>query len=606
MKGIAIGLSNSSKVILKRLEKTEFINGIYIASSTSKMKIEKDRLPFIKPKEFLKEKWKSLDLIIFVGSIGASIRLINSLLTSKDKDPGVIVIDKNGSKIIPILGSHQSNTQSIAFQISNLFGGETIETNNSSDQNNLNIDSFGKEWGWKRSGEAKDWSKLVIKQANNEKIFCRQLSGNNLWKSSESSKHINYLIDEDPYQESTRFDISVHTYHKRTWHPPVLWIGIGCERNTSKELIANSLNNFLESSNISPFSIAGFATIDIKKDEKGILELAEEKNLPIKFFAKEELSKIIVPNPSSVVQKEIGTFSVAEASCILAAGEESKLLKEKRIFKNEDSSTNKIGALTIAIAESKNQYYPTNGEIHIIGSGPGDISFLTNDVRKALSKCTVWIGYKMYLDLIKPLKRNDQVLVESKLTEERERCSKAIKLAEEGIKVALISSGESGFYGMAGLLLELLQKIKKDCRPYFEVHPGISSVQLAAALSGAPLMNDFCSISLSDKLTPWNLIKKRIEGALLGDFVIAFFNPQSFERNWQLKSAINLCLKSRKRDTPVLLARQVGRDDQSKKFFTLNSIPFQEVDMLSIIIIGNSRTTLIDKIFLTPRGYLQN
>ena len=109
----------------------------------------------------------------------------------------------------------------------------------------------------------------------------------------------------------------------------------------------------------------------------------------------------------------------------------------------------------------------------------------------------------MYLDLITPLKRKDQVMIESNLTEERERCEKAIKLAEEGIKVALISSGDAGFYGMAGLLLELIQKVNRDFRPSFEVHPGISSMQLAAALGGAPLMNDFCSISLSDKLTPW-------------------------------------------------------------------------------------------------------
>ena len=147
----------------------------------------------------------------------------------------------------------------------------------------------------------------------------------------------------------------------------------------------------LESNKISPHSIAGFATIDIKKDEKGILELAEEKNLPIKFFSKEDLSKIIVPNPSTVVQREIGTSSVAEASCLMAAGRDSKLLKEKKIFKDKDFQTSKFGAVTIAIAESANQYHPTNGEIHIIGSGPGDISFLTNNARKALSRCTVWI-----------------------------------------------------------------------------------------------------------------------------------------------------------------------------------------------------------------------
>jgi len=600
LKGIAIGLSNNSKEILKRLKKTEFVKDIYIAGSSKEDGKENELIQVQKPREILLKKWPKIDLIIFIGSIAASIRIINPFLTSKDQDPGVIVIDNKCSKIVPLIGLHQSNTQNIAFQIANLFGGEIIETNNSNDQSFLNLDEFGNQWGWERSGNIKDWSKLVIKQANNKEIFCKQLYGNNLWKNSESGEIINQINEKEIEKPDSTFHVSIFENHETTWHPPVLWIGIGCERNTSKELIANSLNNLLESRNLSKYSIAGLATVDIKKNEKGILELAEEKNLPVKFFCKEDLSKIIVPNPSSVVEKEIGTPSVAEASCLLAAGDESKLLEEKRIFKNQS------GAVTIAVAESKNQYNPTHGEIHIIGSGPGDISFLTSNAKKALSRCTVWIGYKMYLDLIKPLKRSDQVLIESKLTEEKERCSKAIKLAEEGIKVALISSGESGFYGMAGLLLELLQKIKKEYRPYFEVHPGISSVQLAAALSGAPLMNDFCSISLSDKLTPWPLIKKRIEGALIGDFVIALFNPQSIERNWQLKSVIDQCLKSRPGNTPVLVARQVGRENQSKKFFNLNTIPIKKIDMLSIIIIGNSQTTLKDEIFLTPRGYLQN
>nr|WP_075438954.1 precorrin-3B C(17)-methyltransferase [Prochlorococcus marinus] len=601
MKGIAIGLSNNSKDILKRLKKTEFVNEIYIAGSSKDDGKEDELVQVQKPKEILLKKWSEIDLIIFIGSIAASIRIINSFLTSKDQDPGVIVIDNKCAKIVPLIGLHQSNTQNIAYQIANLLGGEIIETNNSIDQSFLNLDAFGNQWGWQRSGKIKDWTKLVIKQARKEEIFCKQLSGNSLWKTSESGEIIHQINKKKEIEKpDSTFHVSIFENHAPTWHPPVLWIGIGCERNTSKEFIANSLNNLLKSRNLSQQSIAGLATVDIKKDEKGILELAEEKNLPIKFFSKEALSTIIVPNPSSVVEKEIGTSSVAEASCLLAAGEESKLLEEKRIFKNE------FGAVTIAVSESKNQYNPSNGEIHIIGSGPGDISFLTSNAKKALSRCTVWVGYKMYLDLIKPLKRSDQVLVESKLTQEKKRCIKAIKLAEEGIKVALISSGESGFYGMAGLLLELLQKIKKEYRPYFEVHPGISSVQLAAALSGAPLMNDFCSISLSDKLTPWSLIEKRIEGALLGDFVIALFNPQSIERNWQLKSVIDQCLKSRQGNTPVLIARQVGRENQSKKFFTLNTIPFKEIDMLSIIIIGNSQTTLRDEIFLTPRGYLQN
>ena len=604
MKGIAIGFSDTSKEILKRLKKTEFIDEIYIASSSLETSNKNHDILLIKPKTILREKWSKTDLIIFVGSVGASVRLISSLLSAKDKDPGVIVIDKKGSKVIPIIGSHQSNVQDIAFQICNLFSGKIIETNNSTDQNYLNIDSFGNQWGWKRSGDTKEWSKLVIKQSNNKEIYCSQLSGNNLWKTSEAGNTITQLSDADLEPNESSFHISIFSNHKNTWHPPLLWIGLGCERNTSKELIEDSLENFLATNNLSPLSIAGFATIDLKKDEQAILKISKETNLPIKFFTSEELSKINTPNPSNVVLNEIGTSSVAEAACILAGGEGSKLLQEKKIFKSSDSSKNKFGAVTIAVAQSKNQYSPLTGEIHVIGSGPGDISYLTNDARKALSKCSIWIGYKMYLDLIKPLKRKDQVLIESSLTEEKKRCEKAIKLAEEGIKVALISSGDAGFYGMAGLLLELMQKVNKEFRPLFEVHPGISSMQLAAAISGAPLMNDFCSISLSDKLTPWESIEKRIAGALLGDFVIAIFNPQSLERNWQLKRSIQLCLEYRPGNTPVLVGRQVGRKNQSKSFFSLDSIPFKNIDMLSIIIIGNSKTTLVDDIFLTPRGYL--
>ena len=604
MEGIAIGFSDSSQEILKRLRKTEFIREIYVASSDLLKGKDKNSIELIKAKKILREKWGKLDLIIFVGSLGASIRLINPFITSKEKDPGVIVMDKKGSKILPIIGAHQSNTQNIAFQLSNLLGGEVIETNNSVDQNYIDLDSFGKKWGWQRSGDSKDWSKLVIKQSNNQEIFCKQLSGNTLWQRSESGGNIIQLPETKPDQTKSTFHISIYSDHRNTWHPSTLWIGIGCERNTSKKLIEKSLNSFLVSNKLSSLSIAGFATVDLKKDEKAILEISKENNLPVRFFKPDELSKIKIPNPSKIVLNEIGTPSVAEAACLLAAGKNSKLLKEKKVFKNPNSTKRLSGAVTIAVALSQNQYSPSLGEIHIVGSGPGDISYLTNDARKALSKCSVWIGYKMYLDLIEPLRSKDQVFIESKLTEERQRCKKAIKLAEEGIKVALISSGDAGFYGMAGLLLELIQKINKEFRPYFEVHPGISSMQLAASLSGAPLMNDFCAINLSDKLTPWLSIEKRIEGALLGDFVIAIFNPQSLERNWQLKKAIDLCLKSRNGNTPVLIARQVGRQNQSKNFFKLDSIPLKDIDMLSIIIIGNTKTTLVDEIFLTPRGYL--
>ena len=204
MKGIAIGLSSNSKEILKRLKKTEFIKEIYTASTTKNDRNENKLIKVQKPRDILLKKWPELDLIIFIGSIGASIRLINSLI-SKDQDPGVIVIDNKCSKIVPLIGLHQSNTQNIACQIANLLGGEIIETNNSNDQSFLNLDAFGNQWGWERSGNIKDWSKLVIKQAKNEEIFCKQLSGNSLWKNSESGEIINQINEK---KLKTRFNIS--------------------------------------------------------------------------------------------------------------------------------------------------------------------------------------------------------------------------------------------------------------------------------------------------------------------------------------------------------------------------------------------------------------
>ena len=337
----------------------------------------------------------------------------------------------------------------------------------------------------------------------------------------------------------------------------------------------------------------------MKFNEKGIIALSKDNKWPIRFFSSQELTKVSIPNPSQVVFKEVGTPSVAEASSILAAGDGADLIQEKTIFKNHE-----FGAVTIAISKSIKQFAPSKGEIHIIGSGPGDLSYLTNDSRQALSKCKIWIGYKLYLDLIQELKRDDQVRIDSELTEERYRCEKAIRFAQEGIKVALISSGDAGIYGMGGLLLELLKDIKKEHRPFFEIHPGISSMQMAAALSGAPLMNDFCAISLSDRLNLWENIETRIRGAIIGDFVVVLFNPQSKRRDWQLKKTIDIFLEIRNGDTPVLIARQVGRKNQTKKFYQLRNLPISEVDMFSIIIIGNSQTKLVDDLFITPRGYL--
>jgi len=192
------------------------------------------------------------------------------------------------------------------------------------------------------------------------------------------------------------------------------------------------------------------------------------------------------------------------------------------------------------------------------------------------------------------------------LTFEKNRRRQALAFAQEGAKVALVSSGDSGIYGMAGLALELWLNQDAESRPLLQIHPGISSFQMAAAKVGAPFMHDFCSISLSDLLTPWEKIEERIKCAAKGDFVLAIFNPRSIKRDWQLNKAIDILLQFRKPSTPIALARQLARSEENIELCTLESLPIDKVDMLTILVIGNSQSIIKSDKFLTPRGYFSH
>ena len=296
----------------------------------------------------------------------------------------------------------------------------------------------------------------------------------------------------------------------------------------------------------------------------------------------------------------MGTASVSEAAALLAAGEGGVLLQPKRIT---HAAAGETGAVTVAIAEARDPVAPRRGELHLVGSGPGDPSLLSADARSALERCSAWVGYGLYLDLLEPMRRMDQVRVDGQLTKEWERCDQALALAQQGVKVALISSGDSGIYGMAGLALELWLQQPITDRPLFQVHPGISALQLAAARAGAPLMHDFCTVSLSDRLTPWAVIEKRLKAAAAGDFVVALYNPRSKGRDWQLEQAKGWLLEQRDGSTPVVLARQLGRAEEQLVLTTLEKLNPEDVDMLTVLLIGNSATYVRDGRMVTPRGY---
>ena len=243
-----------------------------------------------------------------------------------------------------------------------------------------------------------------------------------------------------------------------------------------------------------------------------------------------------------------------------------------------------------------------------MGIGPGDIEQMSLKAYRLLQDVDVIAGYTTYIDLIKPLISSSQQVIETGMGREKERAETAINLARQGYETAVVSSGDPGIYGMAGLVLEMLSS--KNIRIETEVIPGITAEAAAASRLGAPLMHDQAIISLSDLLTPWEKIEDRLNKAAAGDFITALYNPSSKKRTEHIKQAQKIFLEHRKDTTPVGIVRSVSRDSEQITLTDLANMLDQQIDMLTTVIIGNSETFIEENIFytengamITPRGY---
>lgn len=516
------------------------------------------------------------------------IRALAPFLGDKYFDPPVVVTSYDGRFVVPILGLSHGATK-LAKQIEEKLGWTRV--------------SFGGTASFFTSGSPldyspdgyfmhsdKDYKDFAVALLNGEKV---RIEGNAPWLSSL------------PQSEQGKLTITV-TDRAMTGSPghlvfvsQTLAVGVGCERGTSFEELEELVTKTLQDNGLAVYAVASYATVDIKEDEPAISLLADQQR--IRFFTAEELllQAPKIQNPSEVVLAEIGTPSVAEAAALAAAGPDSVLIVAKAKSKR---ATCAVARSPTPILEQRGR---PAGRLSVIGVGPGHKDMRSPEASRALWWATDFVGYSLYLDLVAD-EHHEQTLHPFPLGDEETRVRHAIELAKQGKQVALVCSGDAGIYAMAALVYEITEL--EPNRISIDVIPGISAFQAAAAKAGAMIGHDFCCISLSDLLTPWDAIEKRVKAAAEGDFVISFYNPRSLKRRDQLERAFAILKAHRPPDTPVIIASNLGRAEENVRIVTFADFNPDNVDMLTLVMVGSSQSKSFARgdgrtYAYTPRGY---
>ena len=537
-----------------------------------------------KPKEALRAAWNECDAIILFLATGAAVRLVAPLLEDKRHDPGVVCVDDAGCFAVALAGGHEGGANALAKRVAESLGASPVVTTASESVCVPALDFFGKGLGF----EVEEGSNLAG-------IGAALVSGDEVRLYSERRWPLgplpeNLVLAEAPEGRmepplilvTDRLLDAPPASPSVVYRPLSLVAGIGCSRGAGAVEILALLDSALDEAGLSRKSVAALHSIDLKSDEAGLIEAARSLNVPLRFHVAGELSAYEVPNPSEVVADATGTPSVAEAS-VLAAG--AALVLEKRKSQN---ATVALGRL------------PARGRLTLVSLGPGNDALIPPLAREALAASELIVGLGQYVERVRHLLRPGTRVLTLPLGDEVTRAEEALAEARAGGSVALVSSGDVGVYAMASPALEL-----SGDDVDVVVVPGITAAQAASSLLGSPLGHDHCSVSLSDLLTPWEVIENRVRAAALGDFVVSLYNPRSKGRDWQLGKVREMLLEHRPSDTPVGIVRDAYRPTQSVALTDLASLRPEEVDMLTVVVVGNSQTRVVAGRMVTPRGYLE-
>ncbi len=543
----------------------------------------------------LRELFRAGRPIVGVCAAGVLVRALAPLLADKGTEPPVVALAEDGSAVVPLLGGHRG-ANDLARRIAAALGIEAAITTAGDLRFGVALDSPPPGWRLANPGDHKAFMAALLDGAT------LRLDGRAPW------------IEESGLPITEDGDLTIRITERRAtgsarelvYHPATLCLGLGCERGADPGELLTLARATLAERGLAEGAVAAVVSLDLKADEPAVHAVAEVFGVAARFFpaARLEAETPRLAQPSELVFREVGCHGVAEGAALAAVGAGGELIAPKA----------KSARATCAIAQAPEpldvqEIGQGRGSLAVVGLGPGDAAWRAPEADSQLRAATDLVGYRLYLDLLGPLTAG-KTLHPYALGEEEARVRAALDLAAEGRDVALVCSGDPGIYAMATLVFELLDREPRPewRRPEIAVVPGISALQAAAARAGAPLGHDFCAISLSDLLTPWAVIEQRLRAAAEGDFVVALYNPVSKRRTTQLLRAVEILRGRRPAETPVVLARNLGREGEAVTVIDLAALTPEKVDMLTVVLIGSSETRRVEKggggaWVYTPRGY---
>ncbi len=548
---------------------------------------------------FAEDGFKHYDGIIFIGACGIAVRAIAPWVKDKFEDVPVLVMDELSGVIIPILSGHLGGANRLAMMIAGEMDLQPVITTATDLHRKFAVDLF-----------AADNDLKIENREGIADVSAKILAGEDVTFSIEGDVGSDYRtvlkqLKMIPYEKNQNTDILISTQNDRkngsiVLRPKEYVVGIGCKRGTSFEKLDGFMKEVFEENGLDSGLICAIASIDLKRKEEGIHQISKRRKIPFVMLPAETLESIKGDFSSSeFVEKTVGVDNVCERSAMAVAGEGGELIVSK---------TAKDG-MTIAVAKRKfrivfelpeKAYANRKNTVFVVGMGPGEEKQMTGNALAALEESDVIVGYPVYLELLPERLKNKKCL-STPMRQEKERCILAFEEAAKGQTVSMVCSGDAGIYGMASLIYEIGERFPDT---EIEIIPGITAACSGAAVLGAPLNHDFCVISLSDLLTPWEIIEARLEAAAKGDFAIAIYNPSSRKRADYLKKACEILLREMEPERPCGYVRNIGRENTEVYYCTLEELKDREADMFTTVFIGNSTTEMIGGKMVTKRGYV--